>query len=143
MALKDLLLQLSSYPEPTPLEPIGQAVSFAELLGARLSALTFEIDIHVPSNPLAVTVLDIPAMIAAEESKSANNAKDLVNAFSAAAEKQGVASISSSDARPRGHGCLAGQARPLDSGRRSPAPPSPGPSGYSARRPAQSHRTSP
>ena len=91
MALKDLLLQLSSYPEPTPKEPIGQAVGFAELLGARLSALTFQIDIHVPSNPLAVTVLDIPAMIAAEESKSANNAKDLVNAFSAAAEKQGVA----------------------------------------------------
>ena len=81
MALKDLLLQLSSYPEPTPKEPIGQAVGFAELLGARLSALTFQIDIHVPSNPLAVTVLDIPAMIAAEESKSANNAKDLVNAF--------------------------------------------------------------
>ena len=91
MAFKDLLLQLSSYPERTPQEPIEQAVRLAELLGARMSALTFEIDIHVPSNPLAVAVLDVPAMIAAEESKSASNAKNLVNAFSAAAEKQGVA----------------------------------------------------
>jgi nucleotide-binding universal stress UspA family protein len=90
MALKDLLLQLSSYPEPTQQEPVEQAVRFAELLGARMSALTFEIDIHVPSNPLAVAVLDLPAMIAAEESKSASNAKDLVTAFSAAADKQGV-----------------------------------------------------
>jgi hypothetical protein len=91
MAFKDLLLQLSSYPERTPQEPIEQAVRLAELLGARMSALTFEIDIHVPSNPLAVAVLDVPAMIAAEESKSASNAKDLVNAFLAAAEKHGVA----------------------------------------------------
>lgn len=90
MALRDLLLQLSSYPEPTPQEPVEQAVRFAKLLGARMSALTFEIDIHVPSNPLAVAVLDLPAMIAAEESKSASNAKDLVTAFSAAADKQGV-----------------------------------------------------
>ena len=55
-----------------------------------MSALTFEIDIHVPSNPLAVAVLDLPAMIAAEKSKSASNAKDLVTAFSAAADEQGV-----------------------------------------------------
>ena len=38
MALKDLLLQLSSYPEPTQQEPVEQAVRFAELLGARMSA---------------------------------------------------------------------------------------------------------
>jgi nucleotide-binding universal stress UspA family protein len=91
MSLKDLLLQLSSYPEPTPPTAVDEAVRIAELLGARLSALSFEIDIHVPSNPLAITVLDVPAMIATEESKSASNAKELVNAFSAAAEKQGIA----------------------------------------------------
>ena len=44
MAYKDLLLYLNSYPEVTPAAPIEQVVSFAGLLGARLSALTFEID---------------------------------------------------------------------------------------------------
>ena len=37
MAFKDVLLQLSSYPERTPAAPMEQAVVFAEALGARVS----------------------------------------------------------------------------------------------------------
>lgn len=37
MAYKDLLLELSSYPEATSRAVVEQAVSFAELDGARLT----------------------------------------------------------------------------------------------------------
>ena len=45
MAYKDLLLALASYPEPTPVAAIDQAVGIAGLLGARISAVTFELQI--------------------------------------------------------------------------------------------------
>jgi nucleotide-binding universal stress UspA family protein len=91
MAYKDLLLQLSSYPEATASPAIEQAVSFAEVIGARLSALTFEIEIHVPANPLALAILDVPGMVAVEKGKSVTNARDLVSVFSSTAAKHGVA----------------------------------------------------
>jgi nucleotide-binding universal stress UspA family protein len=92
MAYKDLLLQLSSYPEATSTAAVEQAVSFAELLGARLSALTFEIDIHVPANPLALAILDVPGMVAAERAKSIDNARDLMSAFDSTAAKHNLVS---------------------------------------------------
>jgi nucleotide-binding universal stress UspA family protein len=92
MACKDLLLYLNSYPEGTSAAAIEPAVSFAALLGARLSALTIEIDIHKPTNPLALAILDVPGMIAAERSKSTDNARDLVNVFDTSTAKHGVQS---------------------------------------------------
>lgn len=91
MAYKDLLLQFSSYPEATPSVAVEQAVSFAELLGARLTALTFKVDIPVPFNPLANAILDIPGMVATERAKSAANAHDLLSAFNDFAAKRRVA----------------------------------------------------
>lgn len=90
MGYKDLLLQISSYPEATPSAAVEQAVSFAESLGARLTALTFEIDIPVPSNLLANAILDIPGMVATERAKSVANARDLLSTFDDAAAKQGI-----------------------------------------------------
>jgi nucleotide-binding universal stress UspA family protein len=92
MAYKDLLLQLSSYPEVTVSSAIEQAVRFAEFVEARLTALTFEIDIRVPVNPLGVAILDIPGMVAAERSKSIDNARDLANIFDSTAAKHSVGS---------------------------------------------------
>jgi nucleotide-binding universal stress UspA family protein len=86
------LLYLNSYPEGTPATAIEPAVSFAALLGARLSAVTFEIDIRTPTNPLALAILDVPGMIAAERSKSIDTALSLVNVFDSAAAKHGVSS---------------------------------------------------
>jgi nucleotide-binding universal stress UspA family protein len=91
MSFKHLLLQLSSYLEATPRSSIEWAVQFGELLGSQISVLTFEIDIHVPANPLALPLLDVPGMVDAEESKSLSHARDVVNVFQAAAEKHGVA----------------------------------------------------
>lgn len=90
MAFKDALLQLSSYPEPTPVAAIEQAVGFAAALGARISALTFNIEIPSPSNVLANALLDIPGMVAAERQKSVANARNLVSVFEGMATKRGV-----------------------------------------------------
>jgi nucleotide-binding universal stress UspA family protein len=90
MAHKDLLLQLSSHPEATASPAIEQAVSFAELIGARLSALIFAIEIHVPANPLALPILDVPGMVATENEKSDKNARDLVSVFDSTAARHGV-----------------------------------------------------
>lgn len=90
MAFKDVLLQLSSYPEPTSVAAIEQAVGFAAALGARISALTFNIEIPSPSNVLANALLDIPGMVAAERQKSVANARNLVSVFESVATKRGV-----------------------------------------------------
>lgn len=92
MAYKDLLLYLNSYPEVTAAPGIEQAVSFAALLGARLSGLTFEIDIRVPTNSLASAILDVPGMFAEERSKNIGNARDLVNVFDTSVTKHGIPS---------------------------------------------------
>lgn len=92
MSFKDLLLQLSSYPKASSPMAIDEAVALAELLGARISALTFEIEFHVRSNPLAIAVLDVPAMVVEEKAKCVASARSLVNAFGAAAAKRAVPS---------------------------------------------------
>lgn len=53
MEFKEVLLQLSTYPEVCPTNAIDQAVEFSELLRARISALTFEIEFYMPGNVLA------------------------------------------------------------------------------------------
>lgn len=90
MAFKDILLQVSSYPEPTSAAAIEQAVRFAGAMGARISALTFKIEIPTASNALANTLLDVPGMVAAERQKSAANAQALISTFESMATKRGV-----------------------------------------------------
>ena len=90
MAYKDLLMQLSSYPKVTAEAAIEQGVVLAGLLGARLSALTFEIDIPIPGHPLALALLDIPGMVAAEREKSVMGAREALRMFDRAARERGV-----------------------------------------------------
>ena len=87
---KELLLHLSSYREVTSAAAIDQAVRAAELLGARLSGLTFEIDMPVPGSPLASIILDIPGMVAAEQRRSAAGAREVVEALSRIAAQRDV-----------------------------------------------------
>lgn len=91
MAFKDVLLQLSSYPEPTPLAAVDQAVAFAQALEARITALSCEIIVHVPGTVLAPALLDLRGIIAAEHRKSVANAHALIEAFENAAKSRGVA----------------------------------------------------
>lgn len=90
MAFKDVLLPLSSYPEATPVAAIEQAVGLAGALGARISALTFKIEIPNVRNLLANKLLDVPGMIAAERQKSVANVQALISAFESMATKRGA-----------------------------------------------------
>jgi nucleotide-binding universal stress UspA family protein len=91
MAFKDILLQLTSYPEPTPVAALDQAIAFAGASGARITALACEIVVNVPGAVLAPALLDVRELIAAEQQRSAANARALVEAFASAAERRGVA----------------------------------------------------
>ena len=90
MAVKDILLALTSYPEPTPVSAVDEAIAFTVALGARISAIACEVKFRVPGNPLGGALLDIPAMAAAEAKKSSTNAEKLLVTFQDAAEKHGV-----------------------------------------------------
>ncbi len=90
MAFKDVLLTLTSYPEPTAVSMVNDAVSIAAALDARLAAISWEVHMEVPGSFLAQTIIDIPGIAAHETAKSRKNAKDLLAAFEAAAAKSGV-----------------------------------------------------
>ena len=90
MVVKDVLLALTTYPEPTPVSAVDEAIDFAAAIGARISAIACEVKIRVPGNILANALLDVPAMAAAEAKKSSANAENLLVAFQDAAEKRGV-----------------------------------------------------
>jgi nucleotide-binding universal stress UspA family protein len=91
MAFKDVLLQLSSYPERTPTAPMEQAVRFAEVLRARLSVLAFRIEIPNVRSVLGNTLLDVSGMVAAERQKSAANVKLVMSEIESLAARRGVA----------------------------------------------------
>jgi nucleotide-binding universal stress UspA family protein len=90
MAFKDILLTLTSYPEPTPVSVVEDAVSIADALGAHLAAISCEVHVEVPGSFLADKIIDIPGIIAGETAKSRKNAKVLLAAFEAAAENSGI-----------------------------------------------------
>ena len=92
MAFKDVLLALKTYPEPTAISAVESAVILADALGARISAIACEVHIQAPGwiGAIADALLDVPAMVAAEIRKSADNARDLLAAFESAAQRTGI-----------------------------------------------------
>jgi hypothetical protein len=50
MAVRDILLTLTSYPDPTPVSVIDRAVSLATALDAHLAAISCEVHIQVPGS---------------------------------------------------------------------------------------------
>jgi hypothetical protein len=90
MAFKDILLTLTSYPEPTPVAVLDDAVSIAATLGAHLAAISCEVHVQLPGHFLAGSIANIPGIIAGEAEKSRRSLKDLLAAFDATAEKSGV-----------------------------------------------------
>jgi nucleotide-binding universal stress UspA family protein len=90
MLFKDVLIALTTYPQPTPLSAVDDAVDLAAALGAKISAIACEVKINVPGTLLGRRFLNVPAMIAGEAKKSATNAQQLLADFQAAAEKSGV-----------------------------------------------------
>ena len=92
MAFKDVLVALTSYPEPTPVSVVDSAVSVAAALGAHLAALSCETHVQIPGHFLYAvgSLANIPGIIAGETAKSRKNAQDLLAAFDTAAERAGV-----------------------------------------------------
>ena len=90
MAFRDILVALTSYPEPTPLSVVEDAVSVASLLGAHIAALSCEMHVQVPGHFMSGAAVGLPGIIAGEAGKSRRNAQDLLEAFEAAAAKAGI-----------------------------------------------------
>jgi nucleotide-binding universal stress UspA family protein len=90
MAIKDVLLTLTSYPEPTPVSVIEDAVSFASSLGAHIAAIACEARVEIPGTFLSSSLVDVAGITASEARKSLKNAQDLLTSFESAAEKAGL-----------------------------------------------------
>lgn len=90
MAVKDILLTLTSYPDPTPVAVIDRAVSLASLLGAHIAAISCEVHVQVPGSFLSGPG-NVGAIVASEAHRSRRNAQDLLATFESTAQKSGVA----------------------------------------------------
>jgi nucleotide-binding universal stress UspA family protein len=80
--VKDILFHFDSYPDPTPVAAIDQAVRFAATLGSGITALAVQVDFKPPGNWLAERLVNLSAMCAQEEQKSLANCKAALAAFS-------------------------------------------------------------
>jgi nucleotide-binding universal stress UspA family protein len=90
MPTLDVLFAMTSYPAPTTNDAIGRVAGLSASLGAHVCGLTFELDIRSPVGLYADPV-GVSGLFAAERTKSATNARDLIAAFNEAATRGGVA----------------------------------------------------
>ncbi|MBL6853797.1 MAG: universal stress protein [Alphaproteobacteria bacterium] len=92
MTVRDILLALASYPEPTPDASIDKALAFASLLNAQVTGLAFETELRLmrPSDLLTRVLVDVPAMAAEESARSKAHAARLMSCFEASATSQRV-----------------------------------------------------
>ena len=90
MAIKDVLLALTTYPHPTADTAVTGAVAIAAALDANIAAIACEVKVKLPSSLLASAMIDLPAIAATEARKSASNAEHLLAVFSEEARKRGV-----------------------------------------------------
>ena len=100
MAFKDILLTLTSYPDPTSPSVAEEAVAIAAAFGAHLTAVACEVHVEVPGHFLSGSTANIPGIIAGETQKSRNSAKAMLAAFDAAANKAGILHETHVVARP-------------------------------------------
>jgi len=90
MAFKDILVMLTSYPDPTPVSAIDDVVAVAAALGAHVTALSCEVHVEVPGHFISGSAFGLPGVIAGEAARSRRHAQDLLAAFDAAAARSGV-----------------------------------------------------
>jgi nucleotide-binding universal stress UspA family protein len=79
MALTDILLQLSSYPDPTPHAAVERAVAYGRLLDGIISGVVCHIELPPVSNYLANKLIGADKVIAAENRKSSRKAAELLS----------------------------------------------------------------
>src|SRR4029453_13223876 len=76
MAFKDILLTLTSYPDPTPASVAEDAVAIASTFGAHLAAVACEVHVEVPGHFLSGSIANIPGLIAGEPKKAGRTPKN-------------------------------------------------------------------
>jgi hypothetical protein len=90
MAIRDVLLTLTSYPDAAPVSVIDDAVSLASALGVHLAAISYEGYVEIPGSLVGHSIGNVGGIIAREASKSREAAHGLLAAFGSAAEKAGL-----------------------------------------------------
>lgn len=93
MAIRDLLLPLLSYPNATSADAIRKCVAIGAHFNARITALSFELDVPAPPGPFldTFTVDDRVTTAPAERQISKSNAERGLEAFKTSAEVSSVA----------------------------------------------------
>lgn len=90
MPIRDILLQIDSYPDPTPDVAIDAAVGFAQAVGGQLSALAVQVDIPLASNVLADRLIGLSGLEKEWEDRSLAACQAAVAHFERAAKAAGV-----------------------------------------------------
>jgi len=88
----DILLSLTTYPDPTPEHVVDWAVHFAGISGAKVSALVSVLDRKKLARYYSrgSWLLDVPSLVEAAISSSGQNARRLMDKFEKEARTQGV-----------------------------------------------------
>ncbi len=90
MPMRDILLQIDTYPDATSGEAIDQAVRFTAAVGGVLSALAVEVDIRAPRNRVADYLIGLSRMAEEEERKSRRFCIAALEDFASRASEAGV-----------------------------------------------------
>jgi nucleotide-binding universal stress UspA family protein len=90
MQFKDILVAVTTYPEPTPDSAVDDAVDIAAALGAGISGVACAVDVQVPGSVLGHALINVPALAGAESRRSTAAAEHLLKAFQQSAERRGV-----------------------------------------------------
>jgi nucleotide-binding universal stress UspA family protein len=90
MSLRDLLLHIDTYPDPTSPEAIDQAVRFAGVMGGTLSAVAVEVIVEAPNNRLANYLIGLDKIAKNEEKKSRDYCMSTLEDFNNKAGSAGV-----------------------------------------------------
>lgn len=88
--MRDILLQIDTYPDATPAAAIDQAVRFAASVGGVLSALAVEVDIRAPRNKVADYLIGLSRLAEEEERKSRRFCIAALEDFASRAGEAGV-----------------------------------------------------
>jgi nucleotide-binding universal stress UspA family protein len=78
MPIKDILLHLDSYPEPTPDSLVDQSIWWARFLRADVTALSFDIQIPIHSNRIADYLIELTDLARAEEARSHDQGRKIL-----------------------------------------------------------------
>lgn len=91
MTLTDVLLPLSSYPDPTPGSAIDHALDWVALLGGSVAGLGFDVRFQNPHNALADRLVQLSETIALEEARIAGVTRMLLDHLDREARARGLA----------------------------------------------------